>query len=82
VPRDKLPDPVRQGVHGGGHTRGGHTPGRIRNALELILIGCADARAAAKLGHQLYAIDGETAIKVGDDEIEAISEGERRRFDA
>jgi dipeptidase E len=70
-------------VHGEGHTRGGHTPGRIRNALELILIGCcADARAAVKLGYQPYAIDGETAIKVVDGEIEAISEGEWRRFDA
>jgi hypothetical protein len=39
-------------------------PGRIRNVLELILIGCADARAAVKLGYQLYAIDDETAIKV------------------
>jgi hypothetical protein len=39
-------------------------PGRIRNALELILICCADARAAVKLGHQLYSIDDETAIKL------------------
>jgi hypothetical protein len=61
---------------------GGHTPGRIRNALELILVGCADARAAVKLGYQLYAIDDETAIKVVDGEIQVISEGEWRRFDA
>jgi hypothetical protein len=44
-------------VHGGGHI-----PGRIRNALELIFIGCADARAAAKLGYQFYDIDNEMAI--------------------
>ena len=50
-------------------------PGRIRNALELILIGCADARAA-KPGYRFYAIDDETAIKVVDGEIEMISEGE------
>jgi dipeptidase E len=57
-------------------------PGCVRNALELILIGCADARAAVKLGYQPYAIDEETAIKVVDGEIEVISEGEWRRFDA
>jgi dipeptidase E len=56
-------------------------PGRIRNALELIPIGCADARAA-KLGYQFYAVDDETAIEVVDGEIEVISEGEWRRFDA
>ena len=36
----------------------------------------------AKLGYQFYAIDDEAAIRVVDGEIEVISEGEWRRFDA
>jgi arginase len=37
-------------------------------------------RAAAKLDHPLYAIDDETAIKVVDQEVEVVSEGEWRLF--
>ncbi len=39
-------------------------------------------RAAARLDYPLYAIDDETAIKVVNGEIEVISEGEWRLFDA
>lgn len=39
-------------------------------------------RAAKKLDYPLYAIDDETAIKVVDGEVEVISEGEWKLFDA
>jgi dipeptidase E len=39
-------------------------------------------RAAAKLDRPMYAIDDETAVKVVDGEVEVVSEGEWKLFNA